>query len=166
MAFIDSCASYLNEAQERNFVKWPVLGVFIWRETSGYQDRNTYQKEINYLESFVSSRLDWIDAQLQYTPSAVVDLGARPGVFSLEQNYPNPFNPSTEVIYSLKSAGLVRLSVYDLLGREVAVLVNNEKEAPGLHEALFTGANMPSGMYFYKLKCAGESITKRMLLLK
>ncbi len=166
MAFIDSCAGYLNEAQQRNFVKWPVLGVFIWRETTGYQDRNTYQKEIDYMESFLSSRLEWIDTQLQYTPTAVVDSRPRPVDFSLAQNYPNPFNPSTEILYSLKSAGLVRLSVYDLLGREVAVLVNNEKETSGLHEALFTGANLPSGIYFYKLESAGESITKKMLLLK
>jgi hypothetical protein len=65
MVFIDSCAHYLNEAQQRNFEKWPTLGVFIWRETRGYKDRNTYQKEIDYLKSFLSARLSWIDSQLQ-----------------------------------------------------------------------------------------------------
>jgi spore coat protein CotH len=74
MAFIDSCANYLNEAQQRNFKKWPVLGAFIWRETTGYQDRNTYQKEIDYMKSFLSTRLDWMDNKLQNTVDSNISL--------------------------------------------------------------------------------------------
>jgi len=166
MAFIDSCARYLNEAQYRNFQKWPVLGVFIWRETTGYKDRTTYQKEIDYMKSFLFARLAWMDNQLQNTSAVAVERYTGPAVFSLTQNYPNPFNPSTTVTYTLKSSGTVRLSVYDLLGREVAVPVKNERETAGKHQVLFDAANLPSGVYFYRLESAGQSVAKKMVLMK
>jgi hypothetical protein len=166
MAFIDSCANYLNEAQQRNFQKWPVLGVFIWRETVGYQDRNTYQKEIDYMKSFLSARLDWIDNQLQITSTVVAEPQTHPAVFSLMQNYPNPFNPSTKITYTLQSDGKFRLSIYDLLGREVAILVNNERKTAGEYVVSFNAANLPSGVYFYKLQTESYTETKRMVLIK
>ncbi len=64
LSYIDSIASLLTEAQTREFVKWPVLGANIWRETSGYTQRNTYQKEVDYLKSFLTQRWEWIDSQL------------------------------------------------------------------------------------------------------
>ncbi|MDZ7288362.1 MAG: T9SS type A sorting domain-containing protein [candidate division KSB1 bacterium] len=85
--------------------------------------------------------------------------------FALSQNYPNPFNPGTTITYSLKSNGKVRLSVYDLMGREVAVLVNGVQSA-GKHEVTFSGANLPSGVYLYKLQTANEVITKKMALVR
>jgi hypothetical protein len=166
MAFIDSCVDYLNEAQQRNFQKWPVLGVFIWRETAGYQDRNTYQKEIDYMKSFLSARLDWIDNQLQITSTAAAEPQTHPDVFSLTQNYPNPFNPSTEITYTLNGSSNVRLSVYDLLGREVAILVNNERKTAGKYEVIFNALNLSSGIYFYKLQTRSYVETKKMVLLK
>jgi len=92
-------------------------------------------------------------------PAPVVDS------YSLEQNYPNPFNPSTTIFYSLKSNGKVRLSVYDLMGREVAVLVDGNQSS-GRHDVAFSGANLTSGIYFYKLQTASEVITKKMTLMK
>ncbi|MGD0038243.1 MAG: T9SS type A sorting domain-containing protein [Bacteroidota bacterium] len=89
-----------------------------------------------------------------------------PGEFALMQNYPNPFNPSTEITYTLKSGGIVSLSVYDLLGREVAVLVNNEKKIAGEYEVSFNAVNFPSGVYFYKLQTESYTATKRMVLIK
>jgi photosystem II stability/assembly factor-like uncharacterized protein len=85
--------------------------------------------------------------------------------FSLYQNYPNPFNPSTSLQYAIGSRQFVTLKVYDLLGREVATLVNEEKPA-GEYEVEFDGFALPSGIYFYQLKAGQYSETKKMILLK
>lgn len=90
-----------------------------------------------------------------------------PGNFSyrLEQNYPNPFNPVTNIKFSLSSMQHVSLKVYDLLGREVAVLVNGEKPS-GNHEVTFNGYSLTSGVYLYRLQTEAYSETKKMMLLK
>jgi len=85
--------------------------------------------------------------------------------FELKQNYPNPFNPSTSLQYAIGSRQFVTLKVYDLLGREVATLVNEEKPA-GEYEVEFNGSTLPSGIYFYQLKAGTFSETKKMILLK
>jgi photosystem II stability/assembly factor-like uncharacterized protein len=85
--------------------------------------------------------------------------------YTLSQNYPNPFNPSTVISYQLPVVGFVTLKVYDLLGREVATLVNEEKLA-GEYEIEFNDANLPSGIYFYQLKTGQFSETRKMILLR
>jgi hypothetical protein len=93
--------------------------------------------------------------------------------FGLGQNYPNPFNPTTAISFQLSAVSEVKLAVYDLLGREVAVLVNERKE-PGSYEVKFDGSHLPTGVYFYRLMAADPSTssgqalvsTKRLLLLK
>ena len=88
-----------------------------------------------------------------------------PTEFRLEQNYPNPFNPNTRIRYSVPNRQYVNLTVYDLLGREIAVLVNGETEA-GSHEAHFNATNLPSGTYLYRLQTADNVETRKMVLLK
>ncbi|MBK6771859.1 MAG: T9SS type A sorting domain-containing protein [Ignavibacteria bacterium] len=88
-----------------------------------------------------------------------------PGNYKLYQNYPNPFNPSTKIKYDIKIDGLVTLKVYNILGMEVASLVNEVKQA-GRYEAEFNGSNLGSGVYYYRLQAGDFSETKRMLLLK
>jgi hypothetical protein len=88
-----------------------------------------------------------------------------PQDFMLLQNYPNPFNPSTTIKYELPRASQVTLSVYDILGREVSVLVNERKDA-GVYEVKFDGANYASGVYFYRLQAGDFVQSKRLLLLK
>lgn len=83
----------------------------------------------------------------------------------LYQNNPNPFNPSTVISYSLKKAGVVKLSVFDILGREVKVLVNTYQNA-GNHLVKFNAAGLNSGVYFYKIDGNGFTAVKKMLLLK
>jgi len=85
--------------------------------------------------------------------------------FGLEQNYPNPFNPSTTMVYSIQSDGLVSLKVYDILGNEVLTLVNENKVA-GYYEVQVTAKNLPSGIYFYKLTSGDFQQTKKFILLK
>jgi hypothetical protein len=89
----------------------------------------------------------------------------QPNAFALKQNYPNPFNPSTNISYTLTNSGKVRLSVYDLLGREVAVLAN-EIQTAGQHQVTFSANGLSSGVYFYKLQATNGVITKKMLLMK
>ena len=88
-----------------------------------------------------------------------------PGTYVLQQNYPNPFNPSTTIAYQIASPGHVLLKVYDVLGREVATLVN-ETQPAGAFEATWDARNAASGLYFYRLEAGTFSDVKRMLLLK
>lgn len=85
--------------------------------------------------------------------------------FRLEQNYPNPFNPSTVIGFQLAVAGEARLTVYDILGRQVAVLVNGTMSA-GAHSVNFDASNLTSGVYMYKLEAGGMSQVRRMTLVK
>jgi hypothetical protein len=88
-----------------------------------------------------------------------------PNKFSLEQNYPNPFNPTTQINYSIAKEGLVKISIYDILGREVKTLVN-EVKTPGFYAVDFNGTNLSSGMYFYRMESGSFIDTKKMTLIK
>ena len=88
-----------------------------------------------------------------------------PQTFSLEQNYPNPFNPSTSIQYAISSRQLVTLKIFDLLGKEIATLVNENKPA-GNYEVSFDARNLSSGTYFYKLQAGSFVETKKMILLR
>jgi hypothetical protein len=83
----------------------------------------------------------------------------------LYPNSPNPFNPSTRISYSVRGPGFVSLKVFDVLGREVATLVN-EPKAAGLYTVAFDGSSLPSGVYFYRLNAGSYSATKKMLLIR
>ncbi|MCX7833928.1 MAG: T9SS type A sorting domain-containing protein [Ignavibacteria bacterium] len=88
-----------------------------------------------------------------------------PENYSLSQNYPNPFNPSTKINFAIPKAGLVTLKVYDILGKEVMTLVYQNMNA-GTYTVEFNGANLTSGVYFYKLDVNGFSEVKKMMLVK
>ena len=85
--------------------------------------------------------------------------------YKLSQNYPNPFNPSTKISFELKASGYTTLKVYDMLGNEVATLVQNELTS-GAHSVNFNAANLASGTYVYQLNVNGTRITNKMVLLK
>ena len=88
-----------------------------------------------------------------------------PAEFSLSQNYPNPFNPSTSIKYSVPSNEYVSLKIYDVLGKEVATLVNQEMNA-GIYEVQFDASQFTSGVYIYRLITEELSISKKMILIK
>ena len=88
-----------------------------------------------------------------------------PDKYSLNQNYPNPFNPSTNIRYQIATNSNVKLTVFDILGRDVATLVNEKQEA-GTYEIKFDASKLSSGVYFYKLEAPGYTITKKMNLIK
>jgi hypothetical protein len=103
-------------------------------------------------------------------PLAVRDLPGIPVAYTLEQNYPNPFNPTTTIGFSVPEAGMVRLSVYNVLGQEVKTLVNKNKNA-GNYEVTWDATNnrgekVNSGLYIYRLQAGHQMLTEKMVLLK
>ncbi len=88
-----------------------------------------------------------------------------PDEYSLSQNYPNPFNPTTKIDYQIKDKGFVSLKVFDMLGREVADLVNGTKDV-GQYSVEFDAKNLPSGVYIYSLKVNDFVQINKMTLLK
>jgi len=112
----------------------------------------------------------WETGEFQDLPTSVEQVSDLPTKYELVQNYPNPFNPSTKIRYSVPIVGTslkksVQLKVYDILGNEVATLVNEEKEA-GNYEVEFSAVNLASGIYIYRLQAAEFSDTKKMILLR
>ena len=113
-----------------------------------------------------SNVIYWILTRKYGTPIGIRPISNElPSSFKLYQNYPNPFNPKTKIKMEIAKLGNVKLVVYDILGQEVAQLVN-EKLKPGTYEVTFDGSNYSSGVYFYQLTADGYSETKSMVLLK
>jgi len=116
-------------------------------------------------------RIDPVTGDRSYasggTPTAVEDQSGsnNPQEFSLGQNYPNPFNPSTTIKYQIPESGFVTLKVYDVLGKEVATLVNSEQQA-GSYTTNFNALNLTSGIYLYTIKVNDYVAVKKMMLLK
>ncbi len=104
------------------------------------------------------------DGKFEYSNSIEVEVAA-PKTFSILQNYPNPFNPTTTIQYEVPHNALVMIKVYNVLGEEIATLVNEEKAA-GVYEVQFDGSKLPSGMYFYELITQKFSQIKKMMLVK
>lgn len=105
---------------------------------------------------------DWILKQMLPWPVSVSEQGT-PLAFALSQNYPNPFNPETNIQFRIGDFGFVSLKVYDVLGREVATLVDGALE-PGEYSAEFHASGLASGIYFYRLRSAGLSQTRKMIV--
>jgi len=124
-----------------------------------YTDR-TAENGTNYY------RLKQIDYNGTYAYSDVVEIDVTgPLTFDLSQNYPNPFNPSTSIKYSVPESGNIRLSVFNIVGEEVAVLAEGFTQA-GFYEVTFDASNLSTGVYLYKLQSANSVQTKKMMLLK
>ena len=101
-----------------------------------------------------------------YVPTETeVEIGL-PGNYELAQNYPNPFNPSTKIQFALPVGGNVTLKVFNLLGQEVQTLINNQVIPAGRHQVIFDAANLPSGIYFYRMQTENFAQVKKMILLK
>lgn len=132
-----------------------------------YED-NTFSEYGKYFY-----RLKQIDNDGDFSYSKIIEVNfSPPNEFSLEQNYPNPFNPTTKIAYSIPAGensvnGVyhITLKIYNVLGNEVAALIN-ENKVPGEFETEFDGTNFPSGVYYYKLQMGSRTEVRKMLLLK
>ncbi|MGA9120451.1 MAG: T9SS type A sorting domain-containing protein, partial [Bacteroidota bacterium] len=113
--------------------------------------------------------LNWFPTKLtQWLADPVSAVPAGSGIaetFSLSQNYPNPFNPSTVIAFDVPKSANVRIDVFDLLGRQVATLVNGVVPA-GSHTVRFEAGKLASGIYFYRLTSPNQVMTRKMMLLK
>ena len=86
--------------------------------------------------------------------------------YALYQNYPNPFNPTTKISFALPKASIVTLKVFDINGRLIETLLNNETVVSGINEINFNASRLASGIYFYKIEAGDFQATKRMILVK
>jgi hypothetical protein len=105
------------------------------------------------------------DLKVYYSISSGVENTSILARYTLSQNYPNPFNPSTTIIYSIAKAENVTLKVFDLLGKEVAVLIN-EFKSEGQYSISLEASKLPSGVYIYQLNSNGYRLSKKMVVLK
>ncbi len=131
-----------------------------------FNDAQSQDFQFDVIGNPVSINFDpgnWILKTLQ-SLTEVEDITI-PLQYSLEQNYPNPFNPSTTIEYNLPQGGFVTLKVYNILGKEVATLVNEQIDA-GKHKVDFDASGPNSGVYFYKIESGSFVGTKKMILLK
>jgi photosystem II stability/assembly factor-like uncharacterized protein len=129
------------------------------QQNYSYADRNLDNGNYFY-------RLKQVDYDGSYENSNVVEVEWRSfNSYLLEQNYPNPFNPTTIIGFGIQNKSNVKITILNAIGEEVAVLLNEEREA-GFHQVEFNAANLPSGVYFYQLKAREFVETKKMLFLK
>jgi len=146
---------------------WQKIGVVEGHGTTTETNTYEYVDNIGLIASnSVSYRLKQLnfDGSYEYSTELLVN-NITPNKYVLEQNYPNPFNPSTVINYSIPSSGFVKLEAYNILGKKVATLVNEFKEA-GSYEISFDGSNLASGIYLYSIQVGNFNSTKKMLLLK
>ncbi len=162
MAFIDAMADTLEEAQTRNFEKWPILGTYVWPNAF---IGNTYQEEIDYMKDWLLDRIEWMDIMIDQLSYIADGPKQRPCKLQLVQNYPNPFSRITNIRFEVPVNGQVKLSVYDLFGHEVATLINEYRSAGG-YTASFDASGLPSGIYIYSLQSGNSILSKKLLLVK
>ncbi len=143
---------------------WKKVGFVAGNGNSNEQQNYTFVDK-NIIGGKNIYRLKQIDNDGKVSHSKEVEINFLPTIVQINQNFPNPFNPSTTINYQLPTNGFVTLKVYNILGEEVATLVNEEKEA-GMYQVKFDGSKLSSGMYFYKLTAGKITEIKKMILLK
>jgi hypothetical protein len=129
----------------------------------------THELKVNFLSTNVNlNRMEFVLVAAGVDRPGDSPEGT-PAIFRLQQNYPNPFNPTTEIRYQIPGAAWVRLVVYDILNREVAVLVDERKPA-GTYAARVDAGALSTGVYFYRLEATGQQArymeTRKMILMK
>ncbi|MDX1700641.1 MAG: T9SS type A sorting domain-containing protein, partial [Melioribacteraceae bacterium] len=141
-------AAMLVNIKDESKIAYMTFGL---EQISSVEIRNTILNSVIY----------WFD-----TPTNVVKENSNiPTTYSLEQNFPNPFNPSTTISYQIKDEGKVQIKIFDVLGREIKVLVNETKQ-PGIYSLTYNANDLNSGVYFYSIKVNDFMSTKKMILLK
>jgi len=163
---------------ERNTLLSPLSGGEtkgggVWEKigfVQGYGNSNS-PKEYSFIDSpqgrsKLNYRLKQVDTDGKYQYSNIVEIViGSPLQYELKQNYPNPFNPQTKIAYTLPVDGFVTLKVFNIIGREVASLANENKKA-GSYEIMFEGTGIASGIYICKMSSANYSSYIKMLMLK
>jgi len=169
-SFIDSLAVVLDEAQQRNFIRWRILDEYVWPNQVWL---GTYANEVSYLKKWIETRLIWLDQNMpgNCTSSVKPDVAISPDFFTLEQNYPNPFNGTTVIPFTMPAAAEPRITIYDLAGKSVRAF--DLRTFPAGQGFLVwdgrdtMGRDLSSGIYFYRFVFdQNKQVTKRMLLIR
>ena len=159
------------EIERRNGVNgslsWSKVGFIDGSGTSNAPHSYSYTDK-NVSAGTYSYRLKQIDnnGNFTYSQSVSVTVGGAPLKFELSQNYPNPFNPTTTIEFTLQKDGMTTLKIYNILGQEVATLVNEQLKAGAYHKAIFNAHNLASGIYFARLQSGAQVQLKKLMLLK
>jgi hypothetical protein len=169
VAFIGATADTLEEAQERNFRLYPILGTYVWPNQFIQQ---TFAEEVEFLKEWLQNRIAWLDGEFNGT-SAAASEKTEPGIpvnCRLDPNYPNPFNSSTVIGIQLKSGDQVRVEVFDLRGRRVKILLDGFQQA-GRRTLTWdgrddSGRTVPSGVYTLRLDAGTETASRKLLFLQ
>ncbi len=155
---------YIEKSYDK--INWKTIGFLDGNGTS------TSKKKYIFIDNDIISsdqyyRLKQIDFNGNFSYSNVIHIKSEIELnsFKLYQNFPNPFNPETTIKYTIKDIGLVTLKVYDILGNEVATLVNEVKQ-PGNYKVPFSAGSLASGVYFYNIITESYSKTLKMVILK
>ncbi len=164
---VEKCRIQKSEFRSQNAAE-------VWNNVGFVEGNGTTNtpKEYSFTDKNISPgkysyRLKQIDrdGKFEYSQSVEITFGHTPKEFALEQNYPNPFNPSTLISYQIPLNSHVTLKVYDAIGREVAILVNEVKET-GYYSVTFNASKLSSGIYFTRLSSNGKSQIKKIMLMK
>ncbi len=167
--YIDSVVAVLDEAQTRNFERWPILDEYIWPNQVWL---GSYSDEVGYLKSWLETRIVWIDENLPGKCTTDIVSGPVPDLanFEITQNFPNPFNPATKINYYISYPGQVKIKIYNIQGQLIQKVFSGVRSA-GTHSLIFKGTdengqNLPSGFYICHIKYAGQVKTIKMLLIR
>jgi photosystem II stability/assembly factor-like uncharacterized protein len=146
--------------------EWTLIGFKLGQGTTTEQTEYAYTDEIQGINAdLLRYRLKQVDFDGSYYYSQIIEIQIVPLSFSLSQNYPNPFNPSTIISWQSPVGSWQILKIYDVLGNEVAPLVDEYRPA-GNYEVEFNASNLPSGIYFYRIEVGNFIETKKMVLLR
>ena len=159
LAQVDSAATLLNEAQERNFVRWPILGQYVWPNAFVGQ---TYQEEVDQLKNWISARMSWLDAHLPEASPVVTGIEEAGLAASGLVVYPNPFRNELTVEFTPTHAGVASLYVHDLLGR--TVLRSSAYHATASPQSLsWDTSPLGPGVYILQLRIGDQPLITRKI---
>ena len=164
MSLIDSATTLIDDAQIRNFQRWPVLDEYVW--PNAYVG-GSYAYEIEYLKNWINNRLAWMDSELLLLDIKENDI---PSEISIKKPYPNPFNPKTAFVVNLTNKSSIRLDIYNILGKKVKS-INKNAFPKGKHTITWNATNaiggqVESGVYLYELLVNNRLETGKLLYIK
>ena len=163
-SIIDSSVNELGDAVDRNFSKWPILGTYVW---PNYYVFETHEQEVDYLKSWISDRLEWMDSEILLLKT---ENSIKPENFYINEAYPNPFNPYTTLGYYLPNNETVHIKIFDIMGRQVKTFFMPDQIA-GYGYIQWNGTNdydqrVSSGLYLYTIQAGNFRGTKKMVILE
>ena len=163
-SIIDSSVNELGDAVDRNFSKWPILNTYVW---PNYYVFETHEQEVDYLKSWISDRLEWMDSEIFLLKA---ETSIKSENFYINEAYPNPFNPYTTLSYHLPNNETVYIKIFDIMGRQVKTFFMPDQIA-GYGSIQWNGTNdydrrVSSGLYLYTIQAGNFRGTKKMVILE